>query len=164
MSDCGAVQPRTLARGLEHDAGLGVLDAELALERAQQRVELGRVAAGDLQVVVEAAGHVRGVDDALDARERALEAVVGLLAREAHVDQRAEAAARRGLVDDGGEAGDRTRAHEAAHALGGGVGAEARDGAEAAMRRASVVHELAEDCAVDVVHCCGFALFLADRA
>ena len=45
--------------GLEHDAGLGLLDAELALERAQQRVELGRVAAGDLQVVVEAAGHVR---------------------------------------------------------------------------------------------------------
>ena len=45
-------------------------------------------------------------------------------------------------------------AHEAAHALGGGVGAEARDRAEAAMRRAPVVHELTEDCAVDVVHGC----------
>ncbi len=45
-------------------------------------------------------------------------------------------------------------AHEAAHALGRGVGAEARDRAEAAMRRAPVVHELTEDCAVDVVHGC----------
>src|SRR6478735_3468262 len=57
--------------GLEHDAGLGLLDAELALERAQQRVELGRVATGHLQVVVEAAGHVGRVDDALHPRQRA---------------------------------------------------------------------------------------------
>ena len=63
-------------------------------------------------------------------------------------------AARGGLVDDGGEPGDGARAHEAAHALGRGVGAEARDRAEAAMRRAPVVHELTEDCAVDVVHGC----------
>src|SRR5438046_10538546 len=45
----------------EHDARLGVRRPELAFECAQRGVELGRVAARDLEVVVEGTGHVGGV-------------------------------------------------------------------------------------------------------
>src|SRR5919198_5943585 len=136
----------------EHDARLRVLDAELALEGAQHRVELGGVAAGDLQVVVEPAGDVRGVHDAVELLQVAFEAVVGLLAREADVDERGQPPTGRRLVDRRREAGDRTAANQAPDAVGGRVGAEAGERSELAVGGTPVAHELLEDCAVDGVH------------
>ena len=126
--------------------------AAVALEMAQQAVELGGVAAGDAQLVVEAAGHVDRVGDRLELRGRGLERLVGARRREPDVDQRDEPAAGGARVDRGREAGDHAVAAQAAHAVGGGVRAEADGGAEVAERDPPVAHELAEDLAVCRIH------------
>ena len=67
-------------------------DAALGLEPADQRVELGGVGARDAQVVVRAAGDVRGVGDLVELADERLEAVGVRGAAQSHVHERDEAA------------------------------------------------------------------------
>jgi hypothetical protein len=69
-----------------------------------------------------------------------------------HLDQRVQPPARGAGVDGGGEAGDHAVAAQPAHAVGGGVGAQADPRAELAVGEPRIAYELAEDLAVEIVH------------
>src|SRR5829696_4524023 len=112
-------------RAPEHDAGVRLGHAALALEMAQEAIELRR---GGLERLVRARGG------------------------EPHVDQRDESAPGGAGVDGRGEPGDHARAPEPADAVGGCVRAEADGGAEVAERDPRVARERTEDLAVDRVH------------
>ena len=74
--------------------------------------------------------------------------------RQPDVDVARQPTACGALVDRGGEASDHAGLAEPAHAVGGGVGAEAHGGAEVAERDPRVPREFAEDRAVCGIHVC----------
>src|SRR6185436_9643050 len=138
--------------GAKDERGLGICRAALPAKRPEQHVELGRVVAGDPQLVVWRPAQVEDLEYRLELRRRRREVVGIRVGCDRDADERLELPATRAWVDERREARDHAGPPKPPHTVGRGVRAEAHGRPELAPRDPAVIAEQLEDLTVDLVH------------